>query len=86
MKCLFGHKWIYSKQKFYYPSPQYGYTFISFRVCKYCGKKQETEVGFAEDVKFENMYAWIDSPSLNKHSLNCLKYEVRDKKLKELGI
>ena len=72
-KCLFGHKWTYSKQNFnlveIFGTDRINVD-MSVRICKKCYKKQR---------KTETINpVWKD--------VSLTKSEKRDKKLKELGL
>jgi hypothetical protein len=87
LKCIFGHKWNYYQEteervgtfgssSGYAGSTPSSYTkkyFINsdFRICESCYRKQENK-------SYINSNKWIDVP-LNKK-------DIRDKKLKNLGI
>ena len=76
MKCLFGHKWVYKNQTGY-----------KIRICSMCYKKQYHEESHLYKVildEVDNMGPGFRTTRWVNVSLNM--DELRDKKLKELGI
>jgi len=84
LKCLLSHKWLYKTEKVKFTSPRT----LSFpdhtmelttnvRLCTNCYKKQR--VGLMPTQGFSGKTNWVDYDKLSRE-------ELRDKKLKEIGI
>jgi hypothetical protein len=80
--CNIKHKWIYKVEHITYIQGVYSsYKVIkptNVRFCERCHKKQKSRWSSLDSLKELTSSDWIDS--------GLTKSELRDKKLKELGI